>query len=450
MKGEPFCDWLAYRRRVRTPAARIRLLPLPACLAATLVAPLAVPLAALLAAPAGPAAAATAERPIAYSSWDTAGELATGSPQGVRVARDRLRLDAPTMTRTVAGTTYDMGRWTSPWTDPGFALTELVPSWDATTPEGTLVEVQVRGRAADGRRSSWDTLGRWAAGDGQFRRTSQGSQDDDLARVATDTWVADGSFTTWQLRVHLLRRTGTTMTPRVDEVGAMVSRIPASTGVATSRPGVAAESGGVTLAVPRFSQMTHEGHFPKYGGGGESWCSPTSLAMVLGYYQALPTREETAWVGDHPDRVVDHLARMTYDYGYRGTGNWPFNTAYAATRTGDAFVTRFASLRGVERFVKAGIPVIASLTFGPGQLTGAPISSTNGHLLVVVGFRADGSVVVNDPAASSKKGVRRIYDRGQFEDAWLKRGSAGGSGGVAYVVRDAEHPLPARRGATNW
>lgn len=443
MKGEHFCDWLAYRRRVRTTATSPRLLAVVTALAA--------PLTALgVAAPAGPALAATAERPIAYTAWDSGADFAAGTAAGVRVARDRLRLDAPRLSRKLDGTAYDLGRWTSPWTDPGFALTELVPSWGAATPEGTLVEVQVRGRTSDGSRSSWDTLGRWASGDREFRRTSQDSQDDDLARVATDTWVADSSFTTWQLRIHLLRRKGTTTTPLVETVGAMVSRIPSSTGVATSRPGVASEAGGITLAVPRFSQMTHEGHFPKYGGGGESWCSPTSLAMVLGYFKALPSRAETAWVGDHPDRVVDHLARMTYDYGYRGTGNWPFNTAYAATRTGDAFVTRFASLRGVERFVKAGIPVITSLTFGPGQLSGAPIGSTNGHLLVVVGFRADGDVVVNDPAASSKDGVRRTYDRGQFEDAWLKRGGAGGSGGVAYVVHDPGHPLPSRRGATNW
>nr|MBA2465798.1 peptidase C39 family protein [Nocardioidaceae bacterium] len=212
--------------------------------------------------------------------------------------------------------------------------------------------------------------------------------------------------------------------------------------------------GGVTLAVPKFSQMTHEGHLPRYGGGGESWCSPTSLAMVLGYYDALPSADETAWVGtNHRDRAVDHLARMTYDYAYRGTGNWPFNTAYAASRprVEQAFVTRLRSLVDVERFIDAGIPVVASLTFGNGELDGAPISSSSGHLLVVVGFTESGDVVVNDPAATQKTQVRRTYDRGQFEDAWLRRGTgSGGSGGVAYVVRDAAHPLPARRGATRW
>lgn len=394
----------------------------------------------------GDALAATAGRPIAFTSWDAGADFAAGRSTAVRVAQDALRLDAPTRTRRYAGRTWDLGRWTSPWTTPGFAFTELVPSWEATTPKGTFVEVQVRGRSAAGT-SSWDTLGRWASGDDGFRRTSQGSQTDDLARVATDTFVADGSFDSWQLRVTLNRAAGSTRTPRVDAVGAVVSRIPSSTGVATSRPGVAA---GTVLPVPRYSQMIHEGDYPEYDGGGEAWCSPTSLSMVLGYYDALPPAAAYAWVGDHTDAVVDHVARMTYDYGYDGTGNWPFNTAYAGTRTEQAFVTRFASLRGVERLVKARIPVITSLTFGRGQLDGAPIGSTNGHLLVVVGFTATGDVIVNDPAASTRKGVRRTYDRGQFEDAWLKRGGDGGSGGLAYVVRDAAHPLPARNGATSW
>jgi Peptidase_C39 like family len=209
------------------------------------------------------------------------------------------------------------------------------------------------------------------------------------------------------------------------------------------------------LDVPRFSQMIHQGEYPQYAGGGEAWCSPTSTAMVLGYYRALPPRSEYRWVDpDYRDRVVDHLARMTYDRNLSGTGNWAFNTAYAAGRTGHASVTRLRNLREAERFIAAGIPLVASVTFGSGELSGAPISSTNGHLLVIVGFRRDGDVVVHDPAASTRKGVRRTYDRGQFEDAWLKRYSSGGSvrgsGGLVYVVRDADHPLPDRERNRNW
>ena len=180
--------------------------------------------------------------------------------------------------------------------------------------------------------------------------------------------------------------------------------------------------------------------------------------MVLAYYKALPSARETAWVEDgYADPEVDHAARMTYDYSYDGTGTWPFNTAYAAQHAGHAFVTRFKSLVGVERFIKAGIPVITSLRFAKGELHNVPpatANGSNGHLMVVVGFTAAGDVVVNDPAADTRRGVRRVYDRGEFENAWLKRypqgGSMHGSGGLAYVVRDDAHPLPARQGSTSW
>jgi hypothetical protein len=227
----------------------------------------------------------------------------------------------------------------------------------------------------------------------------------------------------------------------VDAAGAVASRLPARAG-ATSRPGPAR---GTTLDVPRYSQMTHSGHYPRWGNGGEAWCSPTSTSMVLGYYDALPGPRSYAWVGKrHPQPWVDHAARMTYDHDYDGTGNWPFNTAYAAPRTGKAFVTRLRNLREAERFIAAGIPLVASISFGRGQLDGAPIYSTNGHLLVIVGFTRSGNVVVNDPAAARSAGVRRIYDRGQFERAWLA-----GSGGTTYVIRDRAHPLPGGR-HSNW
>ena len=80
---------------------------------------------------------------------------------------------------------------------------------------------------------------------------------------------------------------------------------------------------------------------------------------------------------------------------------------------------------------------MASISFGSGELDGAPISASNGHLLVIVGFTDDGDVVVNDPAAPHQGGVRRTYDRGQFEDAWIPT-----SGGVVYVIADEAHPLP--------
>ncbi|MCW2796573.1 C39 family peptidase [Nocardioides sp.] len=385
-----------------------------------------------------PPASAAPRRQIGYSQWDTSAELRSGTSTGTRISRGRVVLDGSgTRTRAYRGTTYDEGRWLSPWISPGFGLTELVASWSARTPGDSWIEVSVRGRAADGPRSSWDVLGRWASGDRFVRRTTVSGQPDDLAAVNVDTWVAarPAGLTSWQLRVSLLRRVAAaSSSPSLDTVGAVASRLP-SGAPATSAPGPAR---GIVLDVPRYSQMSHRGHYPQWGGGGEAWCSPTSTSMVLGYYDALPPPSSYAWVpAGHVDPWVDAAARATYDADYQGTGNWPFNTAYAADLAGHAFVTRLRSLRAAERYIALGIPLVASISFGAGELSGAPISSSNGHLLVIVGFTKSGDVVVNDPAAPTRAGVRRTYDRAQFENAWLPT-----SGGTVYVITDDAHPVP--------
>jgi hypothetical protein len=249
------------------------------------------------------------------------------------------------------------------------------------------------------------------------------------------------SLTSYQLRVTAIRRPSSTPTPTVRSLQAVASR-PVTALPATSRRLLHSK----TLPVPRYSQMIHRGEYQQYGGGGEAWCSPTSLSMVLAYYKALPAASNYAWVNKaYDDPWVDHVARVAYDYGYQGAGNWAFNTGYAANLTEEAFVTRLENLREAERFIAAGIPLVASISFSKGQLNGAPISSTAGHLVVVAGFTGTGDVVVNDPAAASNSTVRRTYDRGQFEKAWLRKSS-----GTVYVVRDAAHPLPARGSSAGW
>ena len=156
--------------------------------------------------------------------------------------------------------------------------------------------------------------------------------------------------------------------------------------------------------MPAYSQMTHSGHYPQWGGGGEAWCSPTSTAMVLGHYGLQPGPFTGSHAG-HADPQVDHTARLVYDHRYGGTGNWAFNTAYASTlTTGDAYVTRLRNLREAEDYIVAGVPLVdlGGLRCAASS-PGAPISSSNGHLLVVVGFEADGDVVVNDPAGADQR-----------------------------------------------
>jgi uncharacterized protein YvpB len=397
-------------------------------------------------------------RDIAYHTWTSTDDFLAGAHSGTTVADGALTFGTSSGTTSYVdpfgdGTakSYDRTSWTSPIVTPGFGLTELIASWNATTPPGTWVEVSMSGRTDLGTSTKWYVLGRWSSGDdtaaGDIHRTSVPSQGDMNGSVAVDTFVAanDRSLDRWQLKVTLYRLTGSTQAPAVRSVGAMASRLPDVKKVAVSPLGGAE---GIVLDVPTYSQETHIGHYPQWDGGGEAWCSATSTAMVLDYYGAGPTDEELAWVDpDDADPQVDHAARSVFDYAYDGAGNWPFNTAYAGTRSVDGFVTRLRSLTEAEQFIKAGIPLIASLSFKKGDLPGAGYG-TNGHLMVIVGFDAKGNVVVNDPASHlipSNDEVRTTYDRAAFENAWVPH-----SGGLVYVIHPAGTPLPPAAAQPNW
>lgn len=439
---------LAVSRRVLrrlAPVTAIAALGVTTLAPAGLVAPAAGAGPTLASSPAPLAAArAVAPRRIDHQSWSTPQQLGAGRSAGTAVVDDRLVLAPSAGRRQAAGSAWVKGRWTSPWVAPGFGLTELLPSWNARTPGNSRLRIRVQARTTGA--GSWDVIADWAASDRFFSRRTRGAQGDDLGKVNVDTWQANqtAGVSEWRIQVVLKQRRGTrSASPSVSRVGATASRLPSVTSVATSTPG---PGRGVVLDVPRFSQMIHRGHSPKWGGGGQAWCSPTSTSMVLGHYRALPRPKAYAWVGaGHPNPWVDHAARMTYDTSYGGAGNWPFNTAYAATRVDTAFVTRLRSLREAEGFVVAGIPLVVSISFASGRLSGAPISATAGHLVVIVGFTDSGDVIVNDPAAPSNASVRRTYDRGQFENAWLPK-----SGGLTYVIHDAAHDVPARGNKTNW
>ena len=329
-------------------------------------------------------------------------------------------------TGKLGGRSYQVGTWTSPWSAPGFGLTQLIPTWEAVTEGDSVVKVQVRGQAADGTVSSWDSMAEWALDN------PTGSAARSAARPTT--WPASASTPG---RPRPRSRSG--------RCGCSLYRNRATKPLVRARPGRRdgqcagpprqhpdvgpGPAAGTVLDVPTFSQMTHSGHYPQWGGGGEAWCSPTSTAMVLAYYGLQPGPFADITAG-HADPQVDHTARLVYDHAYDGTGNWAFNTAYASTLTaGDAYVTRLPDLRAAEDFIVAGVPLVASIAFGRNQLTGAPISASNGHLLVIVGFEADGDVVVNDPAGAGNSAVRRVYDRDEFEDIWINA-----SGGVVYVI----------------
>jgi hypothetical protein len=399
---------------------------------------------------------------LAYRQWSGAAQFEAGSFEGMSVTAGVLRLDAPSDVvayedpfQNATAARYEVGRWRSPVVETSAGFEELVASWNARTPPGTWIEVSVSVRPFGADPSCAPesfVLGRWAEQIATIHRTSVPGQASALARVECDVLIAQPGtrLGSWQLTVSAHRAVGSTASPTVSLAGAMTSAAVELAETTTGATERLVPTGGRVLAVPRYSQMVHRDRLPEFDNGGEAWCSPSSTAMVLGYWDRGPGQGELAWLGpDYPDPVVAHAAAGTFDYGYRGAGNWSFNAAYAACFGLVASVTRLGSLAHAEAFVAAGIPLVASVSFRREELSRAGYD-TAGHLLVIAGFTASGDVVSHDPAShllADNEEVPVVYDRDEFERVWLR-----GSGGLVYVIRPADVPLPpAPPGATpHW
>ena len=158
---------------------------------------------------------------------------------------------------------------------------------------------------------------------------------------------------------------------------------------------------------------------------GAVLCSPTAVSMVMAYWARQLRRPEL-------DRDVPAIANAIYDPNWPGTGNWPFNTAYAGSFQGiRAYVTRLSDLSEVEDWVAAGIPVVLSVCAdrlhrrGPGP---------NGHLIVCVGITGTGDPVVNDPGVAVN--IRRVYPRKDLIYAWAHSRNA------VYLIYPEDSDIP--------
>jgi hypothetical protein len=349
-------------------------------------------------------------RDVRYDAWSGSRDWDAGVHRGTRVSGDVLVVDRAC---TAPEGSDEVAAWASTPVEAGFDLTELVASWSAETPAGSWVEVRVVGPDDHGH-----VLGHWSSGTAPTRRTSVAGDPE----VDTDVWRPVGGAGSYRLAVLLHRLPGS-RGPRVRGLAAV-----ASAGEARASTSPPSGRRGRVLDVPRLTQMTWR------GGGGEGWCAPTAVSMVLAHAGRLP-----------PGTDIPAAAREVFDPAYDGTGNWSFNAAWAATLADHAFVTRLHDLREAERFVDAGIPLVASVAYPAGALRGAPTRGTDGHLLVICGFTDDGDVVTHDPAAPTERSVRRTYRRAELERAWLA-----GSGGTVLVVHDDDRPLPARGRGGAW
>ena len=137
------------------------------------------------------------------------------------------------------GTTreYEYATWTSHTHRLDFGATELVSSWNADTPEGTWVQIEMQGDYTPGNTTPWYVMGRWTAGDSDadIRRTSVDGQGDEWSGVYTDTFFVDSDdaadgvlLTGYRLRLTLYRPKDSHQTPLVYRLGALASAVAAS------------------------------------------------------------------------------------------------------------------------------------------------------------------------------------------------------------------------------
>jgi hypothetical protein len=278
----------------------------------------------------------------------------------------------------------------NPWDD-------LVVSWNV--PAGIYLKIETRAIYPD-HATKYYMLGLWCDNPSRHPRESMKGQADADGDVLTDTLVLRRPAVKVQLMLtaggavggqSLIKFIGLSF---CDNKKADVPQQPLTRARAR------------VLDVPERVQSGYE------GPGG--WCSPASLSMVLAYWSRVLHRPEL-------DRSVPEVAAGVNDPVYGGTGNWPFNTAYAGEFPGlRAYVTRLDDVGELEKWIDAGVPIVMSVS---SYLTeDRHAGPDNGHLIVCVGFTGDGDVVVNDPGVSLKHGerVRRVYPRERVINAWKK------------------------------
>jgi len=282
------------------------------------------------------------------------------------------------------------------------AWDELVVSWNVKP--GVNLKVEARDVFPD-HATEYYTLGIWSDDLKQAPRHSVAKQKDADGQVRADTLVLNRHGGKAQVRLTL---TG----PRAVEASALkfigLSFCDSSISPVPHEPNRAAW--GKTIEVPERKQAAYK------GGGG--WCSPTSLSMVLAYWSERLHRPEL-------NHAVPEVAAAINDENLPGTGNWPFNTAYAGSFPGmRAYVTRLDDISELEDWIAAGVPPIISVSsyLSRNRTSGRD----NGHLMVCVGFTDTGEVIVNDPGVSTKPEVRsrRVFPRQRVLDAWKKSKNA--------------------------
>lgn len=296
----------------------------------------------------------------------------------------------------------------------------LIVSWNAQTPEGSCLTFYAQGLIG-GEWTKWYTMGIWNRGGCPQVRTSVKGQEDEQGTVDCDVLKLKKLADAFRVRVEFSSADGKNY-PCLRFLAMNVI----DSSIATVDIPPKKEVWGSELDVPYLCQISEP--------GAKGWCSPTSTAMLLGYWSEKLNRPELKV------RITE-TARAVYDESFAGTGNWIFNTAHASESPGiRAYVSRFVSVSQIEQWIAKGFPVIVSLHSS--RLRREDSDTDPGHLMVIRGFTAEGDPIFNDPWPRGGKAedcpkdfpvvdLRKVFKREDLEYAWLGKG---GSWGTVYLI----------------
>ncbi|HTG45292.1 MAG TPA: peptidase C39 family protein [Verrucomicrobiae bacterium] len=295
---------------------------------------------------------------------------------------------------------------------PEIDWNELVPSWNFRGERSQGLTFQARVVYPD-QETKWYHLGHWSCDALDLSRGSVRGQKDADGTVSTDILKTERRGGALQLKITLH---GCTNASGLNFVGLSFCDSTRHLEPLTSDK----KAWGKSIRVPERSQVD-------YAEGVSSWCSPTSLSMILSFWSRQIQRPDL-------EHAVPEVAREVNDPNWPGTGNWPFNTAFAgAHQQMRACVTRFSDVTELEQWIDAGIPMALSVSYGTLQ---GKAERGNGHLVVCIGFTASGDVIVNDPGRGV---VRQTYTRANLIKAW------GESNDTVYLTYPENTAVPTDR-----
>jgi hypothetical protein len=290
---------------------------------------------------------------------------------------------------------------------------ELIASWNAETPDGAFLKIEARALYPAGP-TKYYTMGLWSANPARYPRESVPHQADADGNVETDTLILKQPCDRLQIRLTL--GGDHKQQPKLKFLGLSLTDTKVTPPVLPSNPAAL----GRTIPVPERSQQVYT--------NGSVLCSPTTVSMMMTFWSRQLKRPEL-------DHDVPDIVNAIYDAKWKGTGNWPFNTAYAGSYRGmRGYVGRMTDLAEVEDWIAAGIPVGLSVCSdrlhhrGPGP---------NGHLIACVGFTPEGDPVVNDPWTTNN--IRRVYPRKDMLYAWSYSRNA------VYLIYPEDADIPKDR-----